>query len=147
LIGAGAAKSAATKGSRGARSSAKEGVRSGQQDFAAEIVKRQMFLQWMILTDEKSMTLRLSACDVYSHVAVHRLDDIWIASETFANASGIVAGLSQQMTRLGEYREVLFWLLLLGSWQFLASPGAKGAVVGASGRSCSYSSRSVISAG
>lgn len=66
-------------------------------------------------------------------VAVHRLDDIWIAPETFANANGIVAGLSQQMTRLGEYREVLFWLLLLGSWQFLASPGAKSAVVGASG--------------
>lgn len=66
-------------------------------------------------------------------VAVHRLDDIWIAPETFANANGIVAGLSQHMTRLGEYREVLFWLLLLGSWQFLASPGAKGAVVGASG--------------
>ena len=66
-------------------------------------------------------------------VAVHRLDDIWIAPETFANANGIVAGLSQHMTRLGEYREVLFWLLLLGSWQFLASPGAKSAVVGASG--------------
>src|ERR1017187_7464180 len=64
-------------------------------------------------------------------VAVHRLDDIWTAPETFANANGIVAGLSQHMTRLGEYREVLFWLLLLGSWQFLASPGAKSAVVGA----------------
>ncbi len=37
------------------------------------------------------------------------------------------------MTRIGEYREVLFWLLLLGSWQFLASPGAKNAVVGAGG--------------
>ena len=37
------------------------------------------------------------------------------------------------MTSIGEYREVLFWLLLLGSWQFLASPGAKNAVVGAGG--------------
>lgn len=37
------------------------------------------------------------------------------------------------MTRIGEYREVLFWLLLLGSWQFLAAPGAKNAVVGAGG--------------
>jgi membrane protease YdiL (CAAX protease family) len=66
-------------------------------------------------------------------VAIHSLADIWIAPETFANANGIVAGLSQQMTRLGEYREVLFWLLLLGSWQFLASPGGKNAVVGAGG--------------
>jgi membrane protease YdiL (CAAX protease family) len=37
------------------------------------------------------------------------------------------------MTRIGEHREVLFWLLLLGSWQFLVSPGAKNAVVGAGG--------------
>lgn len=37
------------------------------------------------------------------------------------------------MTRIGEYREVLFWLLLLGSWQFLASPGGNNAVVGAGG--------------
>src|ERR1035438_6343724 len=54
-------------------------------------------------------------------------------SEDFCNANGFVPGLAQHMTRLGEYREVLFWLLLLGSWQFLASPGAKSAVVGASG--------------
>jgi membrane protease YdiL (CAAX protease family) len=32
-----------------------------------------------------------------------------------------------------EYREVLFWLLLLGSWQFLASPGNKNGIVGATG--------------
>ncbi|HEX2918796.1 MAG TPA: CPBP family glutamic-type intramembrane protease [Edaphobacter sp.] len=44
-----------------------------------------------------------------------------------------MAGLSKHMTRIGEYREVLFWLLLLGSWQFLAAPGAKNAVVGAGG--------------
>src|SRR6266516_2802070 len=31
------------------------------------------------------------------------------------------------------YREVLFWLLLLGSWQFLASPGNKNGIVGAVG--------------
>jgi membrane protease YdiL (CAAX protease family) len=33
----------------------------------------------------------------------------------------------------GRYREVLFWLLLLGSWQFLASPGNKNGIVGALG--------------
>ena len=44
-----------------------------------------------------------------------------------------MAVLSKHMTSLGEYREVLFWLLLLGSWQFLASPGAKNAAIGASG--------------
>jgi membrane protease YdiL (CAAX protease family) len=33
----------------------------------------------------------------------------------------------------GEYREVLFWLLLLGSWQFLASRGSKNGIVGAIG--------------
>ena len=33
----------------------------------------------------------------------------------------------------GEYREVLFWLLLLGSWQFLASPGSKNGIAGATG--------------
>ncbi len=39
----------------------------------------------------------------------------------------------KHMTRIGEFREVLFWLLLLGSWQFLASPGGRNAVVGTSG--------------
>src|SRR5688572_7180339 len=32
-----------------------------------------------------------------------------------------------------ECREVLFWLLLLGSWQFLASPGSDNGIVGAFG--------------
>src|SRR5262249_39135050 len=32
-----------------------------------------------------------------------------------------------------KYREVLFWLLLLGSWQFLASAGEKTGIVGALG--------------
>lgn len=41
-------------------------------------------------------------------------------------------GLSTKL-RMGEYREVLFWLLLLGSWQFLASPGRKNGVGGAIG--------------
>src|ERR1035441_2997222 len=31
----------------------REGVRSGQQECAAEIVKRQMFLQWMTLTNQR----------------------------------------------------------------------------------------------
>lgn len=33
----------------------------------------------------------------------------------------------------GDHREVLFWLLLLGSWQFLASPGSKNGIAGATG--------------
>lgn len=33
----------------------------------------------------------------------------------------------------GEYREVLFWLLLLGSWQFLVAPGERSAVFGVMG--------------
>lgn len=33
----------------------------------------------------------------------------------------------------GDYREVLFWLLLLGSWQFMASPGIKNGIAGATG--------------
>jgi membrane protease YdiL (CAAX protease family) len=32
-----------------------------------------------------------------------------------------------------DYREILFWLLLLGSWQFLASPGGKTGIIGALG--------------
>ncbi len=35
--------------------------------------------------------------------------------------------------RVGECREVVFWLLLLGSWQFLASPGSKTGIIGAVG--------------
>ena len=35
--------------------------------------------------------------------------------------------------RGGECREAVFWLLLLGSWQFLASPGRKTGIIGAIG--------------
>jgi membrane protease YdiL (CAAX protease family) len=35
--------------------------------------------------------------------------------------------------RVGECRAVVFWLLLLGSWQFLASPGRRTGIVGAIG--------------
>jgi membrane protease YdiL (CAAX protease family) len=35
--------------------------------------------------------------------------------------------------RAGECRAVVFWLLLLGSWQFLASPGRKAGIIGAIG--------------
>jgi membrane protease YdiL (CAAX protease family) len=92
-----------------------------------------MFLQWMTLTNEKSMDAKaISMCRLQSYGGAlpRRYID---RSEDFCNAAGIVAGLSQHMPRLGEYREVLFWLLLIGSWQFLASRGAKSAVVGASG--------------
>ena len=41
-------------------------------------------------------------------------------------------GLSTKF-RVGECREVVFWLLLLGSWQFLASPGQKTGIIGAIG--------------
>jgi len=43
-----------------------------------------------------------------------------------------MSGLSAHLKK-GEYREIVFWLLLLGSWQFLASPGSKNGVVGAVG--------------
>jgi hypothetical protein len=48
-----------------------------------------------------------------------------------------MSGLSANVKR-GEPREIVFWLLLLGSWQFLASPGSKNGVIGAVGtrRSC-----------
>jgi membrane protease YdiL (CAAX protease family) len=44
-------------------------------------------------------------------------------------------GMSGSSTspRVGECREVLFWLLLLGSWQLLASPGSKTGIIGAVG--------------
>jgi membrane protease YdiL (CAAX protease family) len=35
--------------------------------------------------------------------------------------------------KIGECREVLFWLLLLGSWQLLASPGSQAGIIGAVG--------------
>lgn len=40
---------------------------------------------------------------------------------------------SSTNSKRGEYREVLFWLLLLGSWQFLTSPGGRNGVIGAIG--------------
>src|SRR6266851_6259048 len=43
-----------------------------------------------------------------------------------------MSGLSANLKR-GEYREIVFWLLLLGSWQFLASPGSKNGVIGSVG--------------
>src|SRR5688500_12443662 len=43
-----------------------------------------------------------------------------------------MSGCSRNLKE-GEYREVLFWLLLLGSWQFLASPGSKNGIAGATG--------------
>src|SRR5664279_5458082 len=42
-------------------------------------------------------------------------------------------GLPQRVKKTSEYREVLFWLLLLGSWQFLTAPGEKNAMFGAGG--------------
>src|SRR6185503_10453908 len=37
------------------------------------------------------------------------------------------------MKHSGQFREVMFWLLLLGSWQLLMSRGTKTATIGASG--------------
>ena len=54
-----------------------------------------------------------------------------------------MSGLSANLEK-GEYREVLFWLLLLGSWQFLASPGIKNGIIGALVQWCSLSSRGLI---
>jgi len=41
-------------------------------------------------------------------------------------------GLSAKL-KMGEHREVLFWLLPLGSWKFLASPGGRNSVIGGFG--------------
>ena len=43
-----------------------------------------------------------------------------------------MSGLSTKFA-VGECREVVFWLLLLGSWQFLASSGIKTGIIGAIG--------------
>jgi len=43
-----------------------------------------------------------------------------------------MSGFSTNLKK-GEYREVLFWLLLLGSWQFLVAPGERNAVFGIMG--------------
>jgi len=45
----------------------------------------------------------------------------------------LVTGLSQFARGYGDYRAVLFWLLLLGSWQFLAVPGTGNTLFGAAG--------------
>ncbi len=37
---------------------------------------------------------------------------------------------------IDKHREMLFWLLLLGSWQFLASPRESNAILGAAGTAC-----------
>jgi hypothetical protein len=43
-----------------------------------------------------------------------------------------MSGLSTS-SRVGECREIVFWVLLLGSWQLLASPGSKTGIIGAVG--------------
>jgi hypothetical protein len=54
------------------------------------------------------------------------------SSQSPNNQENGMSGLSANLEK-GEYREVLFWLLLLGSWQFLASSGGKNGIVGALG--------------
>ena len=44
-----------------------------------------------------------------------------------------MSGLSKGVMWISKYREVVFWLLLLGSWQFLVSPGTKNAALGVGG--------------
>ncbi len=39
----------------------------------------------------------------------------------------------RRLTGLDEHREMLFWFLLLGSWEFLATPGKVTSVIGAAG--------------
>ena len=43
--------------------------------------------------------------------------------------------MSELSTNLkkGEHREILFWLLLLGSWRFSVSPSTRNGIVGAVG--------------
>jgi hypothetical protein len=48
------------------------------------------------------------------------------------NQENGMAGLSTNF-KCGEYREVVFWLLLLGTWQFLAAAGSKNGIIGAVG--------------
>ncbi len=43
--------------------------------------------------------------------------------------------LQQLMKPAGEFREVLFWLLLLGSWQFLVVSGTRNTICGLAGTS------------
>jgi len=42
-------------------------------------------------------------------------------------------GQVQRSWRFAGGREVVFWLLLLGSWQFLAAPGNRNGIIGAVG--------------
>src|SRR5689334_1815713 len=51
---------------------------------------------------------------------------------TYPKQGARTSGFSTTL-KWGDYREVLFWLLLLGSWQFLASPGGKNGIVGVIG--------------
>jgi len=44
-----------------------------------------------------------------------------------------MAGLSRHVSRTSGHREILFWLLLLGSWQFLTAQGERTAAFGAVG--------------
>lgn len=44
-----------------------------------------------------------------------------------------MAGLSRHVSRTSGHREMLFWLLLLGSWQFLTAQGGRNAALGAVG--------------
>lgn len=45
----------------------------------------------------------------------------------------LMTGLSHFVKRCVDCREVLFWLLLLGSWQFLVAPGRRNTLFGAAG--------------
>jgi membrane protease YdiL (CAAX protease family) len=44
-----------------------------------------------------------------------------------------MAGLSPYVNRTREHREILFWLLPLGSWQFLTAEGGRNAALGVVG--------------
>lgn len=65
--------------------------------------------------------------------AASRLDR-WSQSVTVGThiQENMMSGVSTKIKSDG-YRGVLFWLLLLGSWQFLASPGGTTGVIGALG--------------
>jgi membrane protease YdiL (CAAX protease family) len=61
-----------------------------------------------------------------------QLPDI-VSSRLFGLRRGSMAGSSRHVNRTSEHREILFWLLLLGSWQFLTAQGGRNATVGAVG--------------
>ena len=124
-----------TSGARGgAAADTAEGVRAAQEDCVAEMMRRPNVLpgsRWRFTDQGGKASVYGAPGRAYSLPAdpPRRM----ALENTFASENGIVARLSKYMTRIDEYREVLFWLLLLGSWQFLASPGTKTAVVGAGG--------------